>query len=278
MLTRRVSYEVERRLLPGRLRRPRIIPYGDGLRLEVDLSRPKERTPYLLGRSEYASTAAFLELLQPGMTVVDAGANIGEYTLLAAGAVGASGRVLAIEPNSAVRERLLRNVERNALRNVTVGAYGLGLSARSATLVFDPSDPRTGRVVSEAAGNPGLAQENVAIKPLGEALGELGWDTVDVIKLDVEGDEAAALEGGRAMIEMFHPAVLFEVNDLRAGGGEVTAPAIDWLRSRGYRMYLMGMNGARATRTELPPGADPRGRTEPGAAMNLLALRPAPPG
>jgi predicted methyltransferase len=51
------------------------------------------------GTYEPAVTALFRRILKPGMTVIDVGANIGFYSLLAASIVGTDGYVLAVEPN-----------------------------------------------------------------------------------------------------------------------------------------------------------------------------------
>ena len=57
--------------------------------------------------------------LKPGDTVIDIGANIGAFTVLAASRVGASGKVLAFEPEVATFKCLLKNIQLNQLTNVT---------------------------------------------------------------------------------------------------------------------------------------------------------------
>ena len=272
MLVRRVIFELERRLAPARLGRLRAIEYAGGLRMEVDLSRPKERTPYLLGLPEYATATTFMELLQPGMNVVDAGANMGEYTLLAAAGVGAAGRVLAVEPNPLALERLRRNLELNQLDQVSVAACALGRSSGLSTLAFDPADTRTGRLLEPGALPGSFASEAVAVRRLGDLLRELGWERVDVVKLDVEGAEADVLEGAADFIDASRPKILFEVNGVTSSADGYGAPAITWLRRRRYRLFSLTMEGARPHRRELEVGADPRLFGEPGSATNLLAL------
>jgi hypothetical protein len=82
---------------------------GDGLLLMRVLNRFRmyasatdmSVTPYLVteGRWEPFMTELFTARLKPGMTVIDVGANIGYYTLLAAAGVGTRGRVHAFEPD-----------------------------------------------------------------------------------------------------------------------------------------------------------------------------------
>ena len=61
-----------------------------------------------------------LEATRPGDIVLDAGANIGAFTLLAAARVGSAGLVVAVEPEPGNFEALRRNVEANGLRNVAL--------------------------------------------------------------------------------------------------------------------------------------------------------------
>ena len=69
---------------------------------------------------EKEQTILFRKLVDEGMNVVDIGANIGYYTLLAAELVGEKGKVFAFEPEPSNYDLLLRNVEINGYKNVTV--------------------------------------------------------------------------------------------------------------------------------------------------------------
>ena len=70
--------------------------------------------------------------IKPGDVIVDVGANIGIFTVIASKLVGSHGRVVAIEPNSESAKRLERNIALNSLNNVTV--YELRLLEQLATL------------------------------------------------------------------------------------------------------------------------------------------------
>jgi FkbM family methyltransferase len=76
-------------------------------------------------------------LLQPGDLFVDGGANQGEFTVLAASLVGPSGKVLAFEPVSRIRERLTLNISLNSFQNVDVLALGLGDKSEVNVPIFD---------------------------------------------------------------------------------------------------------------------------------------------
>jgi hypothetical protein len=114
-------------------------------------------------------------------------------------------------------------------------------------------------------------------------------ESLDVVKLDVEGFEHEILAGADRSIAAFRPAILFEVNDIEERIGSFTAPSLDWLRERGYRLFGVRTSGHGDRRLEeLPPGEDPRPFKEawqmrpeltedpsPDISPNLLALHPA---
>jgi len=70
------------------------------------------------GTYEPYTTFLFKQLVKEGMTVVDIGANIGYFTLLAASLVGAKGRVFAFEPEPTNYALLIKNIEINGYKNV----------------------------------------------------------------------------------------------------------------------------------------------------------------
>src|SRR5260370_22397812 len=75
---------------------------------------------------EQMETRVVERLLRPGMTVIDAGAHHGLYTLLASKRVGGAGRVIAIGPSPRARERLEKNLRVNRRSNTEVSPCALG--------------------------------------------------------------------------------------------------------------------------------------------------------
>src|SRR5579884_3210253 len=70
------------------------------------------------GLTEPETRALFEELLRPGMVVLDIGAYVGQFSLVASRAMHGTGRILCLEPTPAVYEQLKRNIERNRCANV----------------------------------------------------------------------------------------------------------------------------------------------------------------
>lgn len=219
-------------------------------RIRLRLDDVVDRAIYLYGLHEYRAARAFCRLLHEGAVVVDAGAHVGQYTLLAARRVGPGGKVYAFEPLPDTRRRLRENVALNDFNNVAV--VGAALSDRDGTT----------RIAAGELGNTGSAAlvDEGGIEVECRRLDTVVPERVDVLKLDVEGYEAEVLAGAERTLAASRPAVLFEVNDDRAS---------ELLRGLGYRLYSLGEDGALV---DLPAGVDPRTLAEPWYAPNLVAL------
>ncbi len=175
----------------------------DGLRMELDLGTYPDCC-MAAGLYELETYRLLRRLLQPGRRFVDCGANIGYFTLLAARWVGPSGRVDAFEPDLQNRDRLLRNLEANGLTRVHVHAEAVSDGAGQLTL-YHPG-PR---------GNHGMASaylydsardrpQQVPCQRLDACLQE----APDVVKIDVEGGELAAVRGMEHLFAGAHPPVI----------------------------------------------------------------------
>jgi len=146
---------------------------------------------------EPRSTAIFNRFVKPGDTVVDVGANIGWYTLLASRLVGPTGRVLAFEPTEAMN-LLRKHLKMNGIRNV--GTYRVALGA-------------TEGVVKEALNYswpPTLSDRKVPVAPV-ESLDDLKFERLDFLKLDTDGYEADILQGAQETLVRLKPKLLVEI-------------------------------------------------------------------
>ena len=140
--------------------------------------------------------AAFL---QPGMTVVDAGANIGLYTLISSVLVGATGRVHSFEPGRLTFDRLQRNLDLNQCQNVVANRIALSNTREQMFLRVDPTHPTLDghRFVQsmQNVGHPASTDEIVDCQTLDDCFLSGGAGKVDFMKIDVEGAELSLLQG-----------------------------------------------------------------------------------
>jgi FkbM family methyltransferase len=180
--------------------------------------------------------------LRPGMTVVDGGAHVGFYTLLAARLVGPNGRVFSFEPDLYNFRCLVFNVEQNRYKNVTV--MHKVIADRVANTIFYQSSS----TISSSLGNrkenrnffQGVSVKKVAV-PSTTLDAELEGIPVDVIKLDIEGAEPLALEGMNKIIHRDHPLVLFAEINPSALSSLGTSPEVltRSLKNLGFDIYFI---------------------------------------
>jgi FkbM family methyltransferase len=196
----------------------------------------------LTGRYEPQETALLQQILRPGMTFVDVGANWGYFTLCAAHLVGPTGRVVSIEVDPRACRTLKANIERNKLESVT--ALEMAASDASGVLRLHEYEGRAnesgnfGLTGAEATGTP-RRQFDVAASRLDDVLDRAGIEQVDLLKMDIEGAEARALSGlRRALADRRIKHLVLEVHpqylrDQCTSAEQVVAD----LRSYGYRAW-----------------------------------------
>jgi FkbM family methyltransferase len=193
-----------------------------GQEVKLDLAELIQRHIYL-GVFEPEETALVRNLLRPGMTVVDVGANVGYYTALAASRVGKQGRVFSLEPSPYACERLRTMVEVNGLTNVQVCPVALGERAGELPLYLGSHKNHSPTLVAHEGVAPAAL---VPVRTFDECLDEWCLDYVDLLKLDVEGWEPKVFSGasGALRARRIH-AVLCELNDhwLRRNGSSASA-------------------------------------------------------
>lgn len=203
-------------------------------------------------RREVFFTELLVGALRPGRSAVDGGAHIGYMTLQLARAAGPGGGVVAFEPNAEVRPVLALNVRRNGLADrVRISAKALGSAPGAAVLqVLGGGD--ASRLSPSARGRDVVPVEVTCLDR------ELADEPVpDVVKLDVEGAEVAALQGMRDLLarETEAPTLFVECNaEALASAGSSPARLLDLLASHGYVVWRIDEEQrrlVRATESEL---------------------------
>lgn len=208
-------------------------------------------------RGAYSQDALALlpSLLGPEGVFLDIGANHGEFTV-AAGLASPRGRVIAVEPVTRNQHRLQNNIRLNEFRHVMV--IPVALSDKTAELdIYDQSEPYADGTVNEglttlfAHSGRAHAVEKVSVCRLDDVYPQWGLERLDLVKLDIEGAELAALRGGEKMLARFRPILIVEIGreSCRAAGHEPEVLA-QWLIDHGYRLVRMEDGG---TQVEVSP-------------------------
>jgi FkbM family methyltransferase len=195
------------------------------------------------GEYELHLTAVFERYCGPGMTVVDVGANLGYYSLLASKLVGPSGHVIALEPNSENCRLLLSSLRLGGVTNVDVvpvacdRATGWGYYS---THVGSNGGLIDGR---DLLAHPGVVVPTFRLDDVVE--GPVGF-----LKMDVEGAEGRVVAGAARLIERYRPIITTELKDemLRRVSDTSVADYLGYFEGLGYRPILL----EKATVTEKP--------------------------
>lgn len=173
-------------------------------------------TPHIIhdGYWENWITKVFLEIVKPGMTVLDIGANIGYYSLLAASRVGATGKVISFEANPELADILASNFSINGYLNFST-VNNIAVYSEEKQIPFTLCRKHLGSSslwMNEKVANAYYDHAETIIvqaKPLDSVIPK--ETQVDFIKMDAEGAELHILKGGHRIInENKHLMILSE--------------------------------------------------------------------
>ena len=149
---------------------------------------------YSLGKFERDTRILFENILHPGMQVIDLGAYIGYFSLVAAKCVGKTGKIYAFEPDPTNYDLLAKNIHANKYENIIVPSQKAVSNQSGAYPLFLSDKDGTG---SSLFGAPAVGKNKVVVDTisLDKYLEIQGWPPIHLIKMDVEGAEKAALDG-----------------------------------------------------------------------------------
>lgn len=186
------------------------------------------------------------DILRSGDVFVDGGANIGLFTLRSAAIVGSGGFVVACEPGSGTMRLLRANAECNSFNMLEL--HEVALSDARGTACFTVFEDGSG-FASFAPQASGGREVEVEVATLDDLTSRFE-DRVALVKLDVEGAEARALRGARALISRSAPLFLIEVEPTHlARQGSSVDDLMAILKPYGYAAYAI-TSQARLVRLE----------------------------
>jgi FkbM family methyltransferase len=163
------------------------------------------------GHYELESINLLKELMEDDSVVVDIGANIGYYTIVAASRA-VSGHVYAFEPLSFLCEEIKQNILLNRLHNVKVYQCALGSLERD-SLAYLSSEDNVGMSGLLPAENFSGKTEKVHSLSLDQWKEVERIEKIDIIKIDVEGAEFDVLSGMKNTFTVLRPIIFIEIID-----------------------------------------------------------------
>lgn len=200
-LGRLASWQIRSRLFPGKI----AVPFVDDTKLLVARGMTGATGNVYCGLHEVHDMGFVLHTLRAGDRFVDVGANVGSYTVLAGGAVGAE--VICFEPLPATFAHLQDNIAANHLEK-RVDARRMALGAKAGKLAFTTGLDTMNHIA--AAGEKGV---EVEVARLDDAL---AGKAPTLMKIDVEGFETDVIAGAEATLSS--PSLLAVVMELAGAG------------------------------------------------------------
>jgi FkbM family methyltransferase len=174
--------------------------------------------------------------LEPGMTVVDAGACRGEFALYASCCVGPTGKVIVLEPDPENLQLAKRTFELNGNpSNIEVCQVGLWSSRGS--VMFSAGDSDTSQVVDLKDGDsiPSNSMK-IETESLTSLVERCRLSSLDFVKMDIEGAEIEAIQGAAKLPSPFRPR--YAIASYHIVNGQKTAVILPGLFSDlGYETY-----------------------------------------
>jgi FkbM family methyltransferase len=192
-----------------------------------------------MGTFEPEMERTLISELEHGMTFIDLGANEGYFTLQGARLVGPSGRVVAVEPQSRLIPVLERNLSLNDFGNVVVVKAAISDSEGSRTLYLPPEPGHAGFTRMTRYRVPTQQIETMTLTKL---FAHCGIENADVMKVDIEGAEYAAIFGSREIFKEHRVKVLACDLHLAQMGIARADELITFLEGCGYRREIRYTN------------------------------------
>jgi FkbM family methyltransferase len=214
------------------------------IKMKLSVNDWVQQNIFLNGYYEKNETDYWLRRTQNSTTVIDIGANVGYYSLLASKNIKPqTGVVYAFEPISKTFKRLTENIHLNKINNIQY--FNQAISDENSFIqIHVGNDENWGMSsINEHEHLSGVV-EKVKSETLDNFCKEHNIANIDLVKIDVEGAEFKVLKGMTAVIEKFKPEVLIEILDQHLNKQNVSSTDIfNFFWERGYQAFTIIKNG-----------------------------------
>ncbi len=205
----------------------------NGARIWCDMQHAADRFLYFTGEYEIGLTRFLERTINQNWHVVDVGANVGKYMIVAA---PLAKTVHCFEPNPTTRKLLQKNIDLNQFQNVEVYPYALS-DQSGTTLLFQSGEDIGG---ASLLGNEASTCDYEVTMATGDSVMSIVDGSPVYLKIDVEGFEEHVLRGFGQLLSQRCTVVQVEITAdwLTDAGGSVES-LFSYMSSLGYYPYIV---------------------------------------
>lgn len=217
--------------------------YKGTVQFELNIDDWIQQNLYFLGTYHEKELLFVDNFLKKGDVFIDAGANIGLFSLVASRKIENEGQVFAFEPYSKSYNKILRHLEINGISNIVAEWKALSDKNGETNIYINNSEHNSG--MATIYPDKYSLFEAVAEITLDEYLLKKNIDKISLIKIDIEGSEYYALKGMHNTLVKFRPAVMIELDpDIQKLAGQSSELIIQFFSAIGYTQYYISEDGA----------------------------------
>lgn len=192
--------------------------YRNSIRLNLDLGDWIQQQIYFTGDYEKNEIDYLYSVLKDGDTFIDVGGNIGLFSLNASRIVGKDGRVYAFEAFKPNYEKFSQHLSMNNFKNVTLEHLAVADQNNFIEILYNENYENAGMASSYLESF--TAKEKVKSIILDDYVKNQRIIKIDLIKMDIEGGEFAALQGMEEILTRYRPKIIIEINNIALKSSE----------------------------------------------------------
>lgn len=208
--------------------------YRDSIRLTINLEDWIQQQIYFLGDYEKNEIDYLYSNLKKGNVFIDIGGNIGLFSLNASKIVGNEGKVIAFEAFTPNYNQFKNHISSNHFQNITLEHLAIADEKSFIEILYNDTYNNVGMASSFL--QEYTAKERVESISLDEYVKQKNISKIDLIKIDIEGGEYAALKGMNEILTHYQPNILIEINNIALkSSNRSEEELVSLLTEKGYR-------------------------------------------
>lgn len=212
--------------------------FGNHTRAMFHINDWVQQLVYFFGTyiNEDSSIQVWKQFVKESRVIIDVGANFGFYSLLSAG-INPKANIFAFEPSPYILRSFRRNIELNNYENIYLQPVGVGdKEGKFKLFVSDVNNTGMSSLVNR--GEFSKYTVDVDVVSLDEFVVANSLSAIDLVKIDVEGNEFNVIKGMEEIIKINQPVIFIELlNDTLKNFGHHINDVFQFLSGMGYGCY-----------------------------------------